>query len=332
MKDKLRVKQEEDVAYVLDPTAVESISIPRLYSLSDLPPDLFDHFTANWGNINDERRAKIVRHLADIMELNYTVDFRPLFAFMLQDEYAEVRRAALDGLWDAAHVRLVPAIMKLMLTDNDEGVQVAATKALGHYVLVAQWGEIPPETADPIVKALLVQLEKPDLSPSLYRAALESVASSGHGRVPALIEQAYDSRHEEMRLSAVFAMGISADRRWLNDILHEIESDNPEMRLEAVRAAGTLGASDALDKLIEVVTEEDDLEVQITAVEAIGKIGSEQAQEFLQEMMDEADDDMPDELYEALDEAIEEMVWLGGDISFDMLDIDPDPDEEDELF
>ena len=324
MKDERRSKQEEAVVYVLHDMAVADISIPKLYALSDLPPDLMDEFVAGWPNLAEVRREKIARHLADIMEENFAVDFSPLFAYFLQDIAPEVRRAALDGLWDSTDVTLIPTVLKLMQQDSQESVRVAATSNLGHFVLMDQWGEIPPKAAEPIVAALLAELDKPDVSPAMYRAALESVASSGHGRVPTLIETAYTSRHEQMRLSAVYAMGQSADRRWLNTVLLELDHEDADMRIEAARAAGALSASDAIEKLVELIAEDDDLEVQITAVQALGKIGSQQASEILQALADEESEDMPEELLEAIDEALEEMMWLGDNLDFDLLDVDPD--------
>ncbi|MCA9981187.1 MAG: HEAT repeat domain-containing protein, partial [Anaerolineales bacterium] len=253
MKNDQLQKQEEAVAHILDDTADDSISIAKLYHLSDLPQELMDRLVTAWPTIPLGRRQKIARHLADIMEENYQVDFTPLFAHFLQDPHAEVRRAALDGLWDSSDTSLIPAVIALMQNDAEESVRVAAASALGHYVLMAQWGEIDPAADKPIVPALLAELDNDGVSLSMRRAALESVAASGHGRVPDLIQAAYASNRYELRLSAVYAMGYSADRRWLSTVLLELDHDEPDMRIEAARAAGMLSASDAIEKLAELI-------------------------------------------------------------------------------
>jgi HEAT repeat protein len=336
---KQKQKQVEAVVHVLvmDTTAVDdTIHIAKLYALSDLPPDLFDQFAAGWPTLPTLRREQISRHLADITEESFEVDFSLLFALMLKDSAPAVRRAALDGLWDSTEITLIPFIIEMMQMDPAEEVQVAATAALGHYVLMAEWGEIVPTASKPIVLALLAELDKPDLSFALRRAALEAVASSGHGRVPELIQTAYASRNEQIRLSAVYAMGMSADRRWLSTVLNELDSDDTEMRIEAARAAGWLAASDAVDKLAEMVWEDEDLEVQITAVQALGKIGGEQVMALLHQFEEEADEAWPEELLDAIEEAMDEAGWLGDDFALDMFDIDEglepraDADDDDE--
>ncbi len=320
MKDERIVKQEEVLQAVLTGTDDKEISIAKLYALSDLPPELMAKFVAEWPGLPLERREKIARHLADIMEENYQVDFTPLFAMFLADGATEVRRAALDGLWDSTEVSLLPTMISLMQTDSDESVRVAAAVALGHYVLMAEWGQVNPKVSQPVVTALLAELEKPDVSFAMQSAALEAVASSGHGRVHDHIQTAYASRYERLRLSAVYAMGASADRRWLSTVLRELDHDDTEMRIEAARAAGSLAASDAVEKLEELILEDDDLEVQITAVQALGKIGGDLVNEILHRLT-ETEEDLPEDLLEAIEEALDEASWLGNDLDFKLLDV-----------
>lgn len=300
------------------------ISVPLLFRLTDLGGAELEAFKGRWPGVDAERRRMLVRHLADITEGNYLVDFSPLFVFCLGDESPAVRVAALDGLWDDTNLQIVPSIIELLQHDPEVEVQTAAAQALAHYVLMAEWGEIPTRMTPQIVAALLATYEKPETAVSLKRAALEALGAASHPRIPTLIRQAYNSKRHDLQLSAVFAMGSSADERWLPQILDALESDSDEIRLEAARAAGSIGAAEALPQLAHLAVD-DNLEVALAVVEALGQIGGETAYDMLMRMSE--DDDFY-RLHDAVEEALEEIDWLGGPL--DLLRFGGGEDEENE--
>ena len=85
----------------------KTIPIQHLYRLSDMDEQQTAEFRQRWSDAADERRQEIARHLADLSEDSYVVNFTPIFASMLLDSYAPVRMAALDGLWDCEDEKLV---------------------------------------------------------------------------------------------------------------------------------------------------------------------------------------------------------------------------------
>ncbi len=305
-----------------DPT----IPLPLLYRLTDIADKEFATLKEQWPAVDDERRRLLVRHLVDISEENYLVDFSPLFTFCLEDASAAVRVAALDGLWDDTNLRLVNPIIALLQHDPAVEVQTAAAQALAHYVLMAEWGEISDAMTPQIVEALLGVYEQKETAVSLKRAALEALGAASHPRIPALIQQAFDSRIHDLQLSAVFAMGSSADDRWVPQILEAMESDSDEIRLEAARAAGAVGAEEALPQLAHLAVD-DDLEVALAVVEALGQIGGDVAYRMLMQM---SEDTEFRRLHDAVEEALEEIDWLGG--SFDLLRFSEADDADDEVY
>jgi len=298
------------------------VPVYLVYRLSDLSADELALFRREWAQLGDERRIAVARHMADISEENFVVDFVPLFLHFFDDHHAAVREAALDGIWDATEARLVPPVIKLLQTDPVVSVRTAAARALAHYVLMAEWGEVEHAVAAPIVEALLAEYERPAVAPEVKRAALEAVASSDHPRVPDLIRDAYDEGDNDLQLSALFAMGVSADTRWVSTLEDEMGSPSADFRAEAARAAGGVGSSDSLDSLEQLLVDEE-LEVALAAVYALGQIGGERAAGLLQRAADDPDFE---ELYDAIDDALEEMDWLGG--GFDLLAIDEDDDDD----
>ncbi len=318
-------KQEKSFSEVMDSLKVdENVSLPLLYRLSDLKPDDLDYFCEVWQNLDLDRRRIIARHLADIAEENFQVDFTAVFQHCLSDKHAAVRLASLAGLWDSERLDLIPSLIKMMEEDPDIEVRTQAASTLGHYVLLAEWQQIPAERAEPIVQALLQQLDEQDTAWKVRLAALESLGASSHKRVPYQVEQAYDSGDAELQVSAVYAMGRSADSRWLPIVKDEMSSPYVEMRIEAARAAGGIGKGDAVPDLAELIWDED-LEVQLAAVAALGEIGGESASQILAQIIEDPD---ASELYQAAEEAIEEASWLGEDIDLSLIDWENDLENE----
>lgn len=298
----------------------EPVQLPLIYRLSDMSQEEFEAFVASWPTWAEQRRRVVARHMADICEENFVVDFAPAFRFLLGDVAPAVRLAALDGLWDSSNLAVIDPIIDLMQHDPDVQVRAASAATLGHYVLMGEWGQIKERIAGRIVEALLAQFQREDDPSPVRRAVLESLGNAAHPAVPALIDQSYERGDAEMRLSAVFAMGLTADRRWMPIIMDELRSEEVEMRLEAIRAAGNLGFSDPVDRLIDLLYD-DDLETRLAVVAALGQIGSEAAYEALQEL---ADDPEAEELWDAIEEAMDEIEWLGGEIDLNLFEWDED--------
>jgi HEAT repeat protein len=299
----------------------EDLALASLYRLSDLAPEEIDHFCDQWADVADERRRIVTRHLADISEENFQVDFSAVFAHCLGDKLPAVRVAALDGLWDSERTTLLEPIVGLMLSDPDQNVRTLAAATLGHYVLLAEWDVIPLESVQVAVDALLAVLDVEETPKALRRAALESLSASSHKRVSHLVEEAYDSGDHELQISAVYAMGRTVDKRWLPIVIDEMASSSSEMRLEAARAAGHLGSTEAVGELADLAAD-DDLEVQLAAISAIGQIGGSLAVQILDDL--DGDPDF-DHVQLAIEEAMEEAVWLD---SVDMALLDWDNNEE----
>jgi len=302
----------------------EELILASLYRMSDLTPEELSHFYEHWPEVDDERRRIVVRHLADISEENFQVDFGDVFAHCLNDGHPAVRLAALDGLWDSERVALLEPIIALMRSDPEEEVRTLAAATIGHYILLAEWDVIPMHRVSTAVEALLAVLDEDETPKALRRAALESVSASSHERVDGLVEDAYDSGDHELQVSAVYAMGRTVDKRWLPIILDEMSSSSSEMRLEAARAAGHIGSTEAVTELIDLISDED-LEVQLAAITAMGQIGGSLAVRVLEEM--DGDPDF-DHLQYAVEEALEEAVWMDN-VDLTLFDWDNDDEEED---
>jgi HEAT repeat protein len=300
------------------------VPIHDLYRLSDMSAVETAEFQSRWPDVDAERRRVIARHMADLTEDNYVVEFSPVFGFMLDDPAAPVRVAALDGLWDSTNTGLISAITHLLQHDNSPEVRAAAAAALSHYVLMAEWGQLPRHYSARLVETLLVEYEKANTPLAVKRSALEAMGAANHPRVAELILAAYHSGDFETQLSAVFAMGSSADPRWLPTVLDEMENDEVTMQAEAARAAGIIGKEEAVPALARLVLSEE-LVVALTAVHALGQIGGDTSYRVLTTLIEDPEFE---NLHEAAGEALEELDWLGGNIGFGTFLDDVDDDDD----
>jgi hypothetical protein len=145
--------------------------------------------------------------------------------------------------------------------------------------------------------------------PALVQSrALESIAYSGELGVRQLIEDAYYSPDETRRLSALVAMGRSADVRWRRLARAELTNPDPAMRAAAAFACGELEARAALPDLLQLLLDRDQT-VRLAAMFALSHIGGSQARSALQTIVEQGDDV---ESY-AAEQALEEMDFYTSD-------------------
>jgi len=304
----------------------QPISVAKLYALSNLDKDDLARVQSAWPTLSAERRSAVARHLVDIAESNFEVNFAPVFRLALVDAESAVRQAALDGLWEEDDPVLIPTLVKMMQGDPSAEVRAAAASVLGHHVYLGEIEQIPADKIAPALSALRAIIASAAEPRPVRCRAVEALSFSSADDVPGIIRQAYASPDEAMRVSAVFAMGSSADEQWIDTVISELEAQLPAMRYEAARAAGELEARNAVPTLARLL-DDPDAEVQGMAVWALGQIGGERAKKLLNEIAGGDDES----LAEAAVEALEEMTWMhDSERDMPLFVFDPHADEEDE--
>jgi hypothetical protein len=286
-----------------------------LYLLSNLDASDAARVREVWSGLPVELRRRLVADLMEMAEVDFKVDFGAIFRVGLDDADAGVRTTAIEGLWEDQDVRLVPPLV-VCLQDEAASVRAAAATSLGRFLLLGELGRIRPDPYAQAYEALLLVCQNAAEHFEVRRRALESLSYVDTGDVVALIRQAYKAPEEKVRISAIFAMGRSADTRWAHEVRQELFSPNPELRYEAAWACGELQLSETVSEL-EELTEDVDPEVQEAALWALGQIGGDKAREILQRYcMAECEATRL-----AAEAALDELEFLHGDLSdfFDRL-------------
>jgi len=279
-----------------------------LYALSGLGPDELTEVQEAWQRVSTDRMRAVLCALVELTEVMVEADFTPLFRWWLSDEDAEVRLLAIEGLWEDEDTALVGSLVRLLKDDDQPAVRAAAAASLGRFVLLGELGEINAAVGARAEQALLETYFTWEEAPEVRRRALEAVAYSSEAGVSDLIAEAYHEGEEGVCISALVAMGRSADRRWRSILIRELDSPSPAMRYEAAQACGELELRDAVPALARLIDDQD-AEVRDVAIEALGKIGGAGARRILGECWIRGDDT----LQAAVEEALLQASWLGDD-------------------
>lgn len=276
----------------------------ELFPLSDMGRERLPHFAGAWSGLTAARRLELVRVLVEQAEANIHLNFHAILRSLLTDIDAEVRRLAIEGLWEDEKPGLVAPLIARLREDQSMEVRASAASSLGRYVLLGVLEEIGPEPASAAEAALHETWFREGEVNAVRRRALEGLAFGSLPDLNELILNAYYDEDELMRQSALFAMGRTADSRWSKLVLSELDSHEPAMRFEAAQAAGEMGLRPAVQPLIRHIDDPDE-SVREAAVAALGKIGGPAAKRALQAVVKSEDE----ALAQAADDALAELAF-----------------------
>lgn len=282
----------------------QQLSMRILKRLSNLAPQQQAEFLAAWRSIAPGRRREIAHAMVELAEDNVELRFDEAWFWLLDDEQAEVRCSAVEGLWEDTSLRALRRTLALLRNDPVPDVRAAAAAALSRFAYLVVLDELP-DAADELRAALLHSARNPQEPLEVQRRALESAGYFGDDDVQRAVQQAYDVDEQLLRESALVAMGRSMLPRWLPIIKRELGSPSPALRYEAARAAGEM-AEDAralLSSIIPLLNDQDS-EVALMAIWALGQIGGEAAQRALRQVRASQDTSRSQAASEALEELL----------------------------
>ena len=262
----------------------------ELRGLSDIGRESEDEFLAIWRAIDLARRREIVRAMVDVAEDNVEFDFRDAFAACLHDADAEVRLVAVEGLAEDDRPRTMRRLLAMLDGEPDDAVRAAVALALGRFAYQAALDELGVDDTARLRAALVHAARNLDLHADVRRRALEGAGYFAGADVDEAIAGAYASGDDQLKASALVAIGHSLDRRWAPVLEAELRSTAPALRYEAARASGELAEEAAsLVPLLLPLATEDDAEIYHAAIWALGQIGGTEARRALQRLV-QADD------------------------------------------
>ncbi len=295
------------------------------YGLSGLEYADIDRLAPVWEHLTASYRRKVVRELLEASEANFELNYEVLGQFVLDDNDAGVREAAVELLWEDESLVLMNRLIQIALYDEAINVRAAAASALGRFILLGELGDLPEDEISKAQDTAISILDNLAEDLDVRRRALEAIANSSHDILDDAIREAYANEDQRMQISAVFAMGRSYDSRWNEFVLQQLDSEDPEMSYEAARAAGELEIEEAVPGLTRLALD-NDREVKEVAIWSLGEIGTKESTRILERLATQAKRHKDDELLEAIEDAIG-TASLGGN-SLYLMRFDESADEE----
>jgi HEAT repeat protein len=261
-------------------------------------------FWPAWVAIMPRRRAEIARAMVDLAEDDIELDFSAAQIWLLEDDDAEVRASAIEGLWENISPTLLHQLLRLMRSDPAPAVRAAATISLSRFAYQAELDELDTRDSQALRAGLLAMIGDARQPLEVRRRALESAGYFGSiDEIQRQIELAYAGDEQLLRESALVAMGRSMLERWLPTIGRVLGGQSPGLRYEAARAAGEMGedARALLPKLMPLLNDPDS-EVALAAIWAFGQIGGDSAKRVLEQIRKSEDETRRQAAMDALEE------------------------------
>lgn len=289
-----------------------------VYRLATIEEDL-DEFLVAWNQLPASRRSWVMRILAELSETDYMISFNTIGYLGLEDPAPEVRASSVPVLWYDDSVEFFELLMRMAQEENPV-VRTASVQGLSRFIQAGELLEFDETLAKQAQELAAKYYNDVNQDIEVRRRALEALSHCSRPGVSDMIREAYYDNDEQMKVSAIFAMGSSFDEQWAPMVLAELQSENPELRFEAIGASGNLQLEKAIPYLFEAGLS-DDAELQFAAIFALGEIATERAQEALGELAEELGDDADEDVQEAIEDALQEAYMLGSLMPFlDALD------------
>jgi HEAT repeat protein len=299
---------------------------PRyLNRLSDIEPDDKSSLEQTWSKISLRRREALLEDMEEIQLTDTVLSFEEVGRIALNDKDPRVRKRAIQILREYELVDLLPTFVHMSENDPDADVRAASAAALATYVYMGEVEDISPKKLKQVEECLLRLASSKDTK-LVQRRALEALGFSSLKEVPPLIERAYASTDVEWVVTALFAMGRSANSRWNQQVLNMLTHQHPLVRAEAASAAGELEIKAAVSKLLELL-EDVDLDVRMASIWSLSQIGGLGVRKALENILETTDDD---EEANQIDKALENLDFTEEMQDLALLEIPEDGDEPDD--
>ncbi len=296
-----------------------------LNRLSDLDPVDKALLADTWSKVSLRRRQALLEDMDEIHVADDLLCFEEVAQVALKDNEPGVRTRAIHILREYELVDLLPTFIDISEHDPDADVRAASAAALVTYIYMGEVEDISPKKLQQ-VEAYLLRLISGKDTTLVRRRALEALGFSSRKEVVGLIEKAYASPDMDWLVSALFAMGRSANSRWKPHVLKKLTHEHPLVRAEAASAAGELEIKTAVPQLLKLLRDAD-IDVRMAAIWALSQVGGAGVRSALEALLESTDDD--DEANQ-IDNALENLDFTKEMNNLTFLEIPEDGDDPDD--
>jgi len=287
--------------------------------LSDLSHANLEAVMGVWPRLPQARKHLLLKRMLELFDEDTVVSFDALAGCLLDDPDGQARVYALRLLAETGDMRLLPRLVQMVASDPEPAARAGAAALLGQFVEMGELEEMSAGNLNQVTDCLL--LAAADSDSYLARVALESLGYSSRNEVSALIESAFKRHDPRWQASALVAASRSADARWQEQVIEAFLSEDQQVRLAAVRAAGKLELKPTRQLLLDMIEDEEDDEVLQAIIWSLSLIGGEDVRAYLQTLIDDTEDD---DMLEFLEDALLNLSFTEDSEGFDLLAVDED--------
>ncbi len=301
---------------------------PRyLHRFSDLLDEDSQSLTQAWPKISPMRRVALLEDLDELNQADDLLSFEEVCKLAIKDSQAQVRLLGVKILKEYELPQYISDFIQMAKHDGDGAVRAAAADALGAFTYLGEVDKLHPSTHQRIEDALLSILNSQDES-IVRRRALEALGYSSREEVNPAIELAYASGDPDWLISALNAMGNSADNKWKSKVIAMFDHQHPLVRAEAASAAGEIEINSAVPSLLRML-DDVDLDVRMAVMWSLSQIGGKGVRKALETMLEATEDD--DEA-DMLERALENLDFTEDLGVIPLLNIADNGEEDEALF
>jgi HEAT repeat protein len=299
-------------------------SVDFFEQFSDLTDTDWLAFQDVWKNGSIQRKLDFFEALNDTAEENTLVSYEALGMNLLNDPLPAVRKGAIELLWESEDYRFADILLNIAKDDSDISVQIAAVQALGTFIYLGELDKFSWEKKENIEDYLLEVLQSDEIEYKRQKA-LESLGYSSLDEISEFIQEAIDRNDQEWLLSAMITIGRTIDEQWIPFILENLDHQDGDVQLEAIRAAGELEIDAAVEFLISLIEDADEIsdDYFTTIIWALSQIGGEKAIELIHTLLDNAENEND---IEFLETALDNLEIKQGAGDLDFFSFDPEAD------
>ena len=315
METNLEYSSDDVINNLLDNS--KPFSSQFLLFFSDISLDNLEKIKSIWPEVDRERKCNLLKDLESLMEDNTLASCDDFGYFALQDDDPRIRSRAIPLFWECTNIKLIPIFINLLQNDSDSEVNASAASALGKFVLLGELEEIPEKSANMVQDLLIDEYLKTD-DDSIKQRILESLGYSSNKKVDHFITSALKINDKKWHLSALLAISRSVNTMWGKVVLEKLSDLDPDIQIEAVKAAGELEIESTKEQIIEIMdSSSPDEELHTQTIWALSKIGGNNIKDLFEKMIEESDDE---EEIDILEMALDNLGLSSGKPVFDLFD------------
>jgi HEAT repeat protein len=267
----------------------EPFALQFLQSFSDITQEDLAKVKKVWPRVSQQRKVKLIQELENLMQIDTLISCDDFGLFALDDDDPIIKSEAISLLWECVDLNLASRFINILQEDKDPDLSAAAAAGLGKFVLLGELEEIPQKQAKKVLDTL-IQKYLSSQNSLLQQSILESLGYASNEQIASFIIEALNQPEKEWIISALFAISRSANEDWAKVVLDKLNDLDPDIQLEAIKAAGELEITDAKDTIIEILElslPEDEIHLQ--AIWSLSMIGGADVRNLFEKMLEFSD-------------------------------------------